>query len=298
MKGWLRRLMYGGSARLRGYEAACLGAWSRSLPPEGREVLAGQLARFSMVQRQSGDRLVMFHDLDDRDYAGWPADTLFALRAQEQRAASVWLLSAQGGQRLRCDVVLHRGRLSSLEFARAPAPLFPGAAAESVPLAQAGGAGEVEGVRVDGVEPRLDPLQPQPAPAGRPPAVEALTGWLREWAARWNVEGLKAPLSPAEREAWVKEAGVVLPAGYLDLVAQTDGARVGPVTVYGLGDVRRVLLPDRTVWLLADVPGQGELGVIEEEPGAGLFFFGESDEPEPAGPDFRAALERELGRAP
>lgn len=296
MMGWLRRLMYGGSARLRGYEAACLGAWSRSLPPEGREMLARQLSRFSMVQRQSADRVVTFYDMDDPAAERWPRADLFPLDGEEQRVAAVWLRPADG-KRLRCDVVLHQGRLSSLEFARAPAGLFPSASRPSVALAEAGGTGDVEGAPMDELQRHLDPMRVESAPAAPPPPVEALTGWLRDWAARWPVEALRAPRSPAERQAWEAQAGVALPPGYHEILTQADGVRVGSATVYGLDGVRRIMLPDRTAWLLADIPGRGELGFVEEQPDAGLFLFGESDEPEPAGPDFRAALQREMERA-
>jgi hypothetical protein len=295
MAGWFRRLMYGGSVRLRGYEATCLDAWRRTLSPEGREILSRQLARFSMVQRQSADRVLAFYDMDDPAAARWSRADRFPLDGEAQRVAAVWLHAADGN-RLKCDVVLHQGRLVSLEFARAPAARFPGAAQASVSLAQAGTEGGGHEGLVDEVIVHLDPMRREPVESVPPPNPEALQGWVRDWAARWPVDALKAPRSPAERQAWEAQAGVSLPPGYRDLVAQTDGGRVGPVTVYGLGEVRRIVLPDRTAWLLADVPGRGELGFIEEQPDAGLFFFGESDEPEPAGPDFRAALEREMDR--
>jgi hypothetical protein len=125
MKTFLRQLFYGGNGELRDYESLALQAWGSQLPDTARQRLNAQLKRISLIQRSSNDKLVTFHDLKDEQYATWGADVLFPLAGLEVLVATVRLGGPEAKGAVEADIVLHRGRLSSIEFNKNPRGLGP-----------------------------------------------------------------------------------------------------------------------------------------------------------------------------
>jgi hypothetical protein len=125
MKTFLRQLFYGGNGELRDYESLVLHAWGSQLPETARQRLHAQLKRISLIQRTSNDKLVTFYDLKDKQYATWGADVLFPLTGLEVLVATVRLGGPEAEGAVEADIVLHRGRLSSIEFSRNPRGMGP-----------------------------------------------------------------------------------------------------------------------------------------------------------------------------
>jgi hypothetical protein len=161
---WLRRLPYGGSGRLRGYEQAALDAWRAVLSPEADRRIAAQLDRFVMVQRLSSDKLVTFYAA--RREGTLPDEILFRYRG-DGAVARVRLQAARGEgarQSARCnvDVTVFGGRLAALEFLRPPAEL-------------------IEGWEVLGVDVQLDPMaERRPEGSSAVPDVAFPPGYFKE----------------------------------------------------------------------------------------------------------------------
>lgn len=126
---WVRRLLYAGSGKLRPHEQAVLDAWRGSLSERGRELLDAQLDGFDLVQRHAGDKLVSFYG-PGTDAA---SRVLFPLRARDAAIARVTLRSPQSARKpLRATIVIHAGRLHSLEFEAAPPSPSPSYEVERV----------------------------------------------------------------------------------------------------------------------------------------------------------------------
>lgn len=108
----LGELVRGTTRRLRPYEEAIFAAVRERLEPGEREVLARQIAVHPLIQRSLGNRMVLFAF----DRGRQEQIPLFDDRDDEHCLARVRLRS--GPSRNVVLVVIHRGRLSSLEFRR------------------------------------------------------------------------------------------------------------------------------------------------------------------------------------
>jgi hypothetical protein len=113
---WLRRtgrrLLYGGSGRLRPYEVAAVEHGIALLSEADQAVLRGQLAQLETVQRYFRDRLVnLYFDAEQ-------ALPRIASQADDHCLAKVRLAAA--AVRVSAALVVHQGILRSIEFSRPP----------------------------------------------------------------------------------------------------------------------------------------------------------------------------------
>lgn len=119
MRRWLTRfwnsLIFGGSTRLRSYEAALLEALIASLGPSDAAAVRAQLAGLDHVKRLHRDRMVTLYFYQPQRLA----------RIEDRgEALHVGAFRISGGSvGLTAVVFAHRGLLSSLEFTKAPAGL-------------------------------------------------------------------------------------------------------------------------------------------------------------------------------
>ena len=115
----LGELLRGKTRRLRPHEEAILAAIQSRLEPSEHDVLRQQLAVQPLTQRSLGNRMVLFA-FDGGRQARIP---LFANRDDEHCLARVRFQS--GSSRNVALLVIHRGRISTLEFRRTLAHLDP-----------------------------------------------------------------------------------------------------------------------------------------------------------------------------
>ena len=108
----LGELIRGTTRRLRPYEETILAAVRERLEPGERDILARQIAVRPLIQRSLANRMVLFAF----DRGRQEQIPLFDDRDDEHCLARVRLRS--GRSRNVVLVVIHRGRLSSLEFRR------------------------------------------------------------------------------------------------------------------------------------------------------------------------------------
>src|SRR5205823_5497977 len=82
--------------------------------------LDSQLAALDHVQRWSRDKVVPMFMVDGRDFRAFPNHT------PELLAGRLEIVPDGSTGTIRCDIVLHRGRISSLEFSTPPSALLRG----------------------------------------------------------------------------------------------------------------------------------------------------------------------------
>jgi hypothetical protein len=271
------RLLFSGTRGLRPYETACVEAWRETLSPEGAAVLSRQLSRFNLIQRSPDGRLVTFFNTKDKTYASWSSEDFFPLRAEEISAARVWLRPADSPQQpeTKADVVLHRGRLSSIEFNKPPDSLRAG-------------------VQVTKVRTLVDLMRQSEAGAAIP--LSEIPGELQERLRRLKATELRKPLPAAQREDLAQTIDSKLPEDYTKLVAVTDGATINGWRIYGLAEVRRIVQPEGNYYLLAEATDGRALGIVQERSDGQLYVVSpEGDKPKPAGQSLLAPIERDLG---
>jgi hypothetical protein len=114
---WAR---FGSSAGLRSYERACLLSWRSRLPQEAAILLDRQLQFLTFIQRLSDGKLITFYCREGQ----LPDSVLFPNTDSESIAAIFHLRIDSSPESIRGRIVLHKGRLSSIEFQKVPS-YFP-----------------------------------------------------------------------------------------------------------------------------------------------------------------------------
>lgn len=285
---FIKRLF--GSSKLRGYELICLEAWKKMLSKDALDILNMQIKAYDLVQRLSNDKLVCFHYLKDSSYESWSDRMFFPLRGEGKVVATMTLRAAREGQRtsLKVDITFSRGRLFSIEFNRPPKTLFSKREDPS-------------NIEVTDVSVLINPMVAGVDVTEMIADAGNLTGWLRDWIREWKVQNLRKPLPVGRRENILGQLNARLPADYLDLISQTEGLHIENCVVYGLSEIRKLVLPnsivspDMNLLVLADVEGHGSVGVKENGKDSVVYYLDNEDErPEAVGNSFRVAIEQKL----
>lgn len=116
---WSRLLF--GNKQLLPLEDLCFSAWRRSLPDRTRAILERQLAQVAYVERQAGGAKAIFR------YSSGQPDILFPNTEPDQVAARVVLGSSVDHppqHTFGVKLLVHRGRLFSIEFPKRPGRLL------------------------------------------------------------------------------------------------------------------------------------------------------------------------------
>jgi hypothetical protein len=122
-------LLRGGTRRLRAYEDVILAAVREKLPPVERDVLDRQLGVRPFIQRSIGDRMVLF------GFDGGRGEEMPLFHNRDDAHCLARVRFRSGPSRNVVLLMIHRGRLSTLEFRRTLKHLDPGAlAVEDVAL--------------------------------------------------------------------------------------------------------------------------------------------------------------------
>ncbi len=256
------RLLYGGTRSLRSHEQAVLDAFKNKLSGAAIAVLNRQLARLNLVQRSPDGRLVSFFDTSDRTAAAWSVEELFPLRLEETRVARIWVKPSNhppGLPEMKVEIVLHRGRLSSVEFSQSPEPL------------------ENREVRISEVELIQDPMK-QVEAQSLPASLSEIEPNLRERLKTCQAADLRKPLAAAERERFARAVDAKLPRDYLELTEATEGAMIHGWRVYGLSQIRKIVQRERSYYILAESPDLGAVGVVQGGNNGELYLIGSEDQ--------------------
>lgn len=273
LKYWLSRMLYGGGSKLRPYEQACVDRWRDNLDSVASGILLRQLSRFNLIQRQAHDRIVAFYCVGDGANKPWPSEDLFPLGGDEVRVARLKLRAQGVGavSQVKADIVLHDGRLSSLEFSTLPKhATFEVADLEVL-------------ADVMGSLPSTD--------AGAVMSKAEFAGWLLRWS---HCPGFVArhPLRPEDRDKILKQIDAVLPQDYLVMLEETNGFRCDACIVFDPSSVYKRPRPQGNYYVLAEVCGKGDLLVEEDNASPKLYFLGEGeDELRDAGTSLSSALQ-------
>jgi hypothetical protein len=242
----LHLLLYGGTRTLRAYEVACIDAWKSNLSPQATAGLDRQMRHFNLIQRTPGGALVTLYDSTDPNGAAWDASDFFALRTSEVTAARVWLRcpTSQDESDIKADLVLHNGRLSSIEFNKQPRSLRIG-------------------FKVVRIKLFLDPMQP--GILGEQISSFDIPGPLGHVLRELKATDLRKPLPDCERRRLLRTIDALLPDDYLSFVQGTEGATIANWRINGLSEIRRLVQSDQNYYLLAESNDQRAIGVAQGE---------------------------------
>lgn len=226
----LHRLIYGGNTTFRNYESACLEAVRERLSTAAQEVLDRQLAALENIQRFSDLKLTALH------MAAPPESDLFADTRPELRIAKIKLLDP-GNPALVATLVVHGGRLSSLEFRRSPRHL------------------RQSDVEVSDVEILTDPMSADIVDRPAPIAVDRV---MRISGLELSAQKVLPPRSPEEVERYLETLDAGTPDDYGELLRLTDGFVLGEWEFLGTASWNLVL---EEILVVAAVHADGELAL-------------------------------------
>jgi hypothetical protein len=269
MRGFLQRRR---EPPLRPLERKLFDALVAHLSSDAREVLHGQLRLVNRVQRHTDGKEVNLYQIRRRKVSleGMP---VFPFAVEEAKLASVRYRVTGETRTRRVDFWLVNGHLFQMQFRESPRGV------------------DAEKVEIRDVKLLVDPMVPAQPEERRSLDLTALTGWLAEWSHQRQVGDLREPPPPEQRAERLGRIEAALPSDYVELLSQTDGLQVERCRVYGLSDVREVVLPDATYYVLAEMEDRGVLGVRQGQPDGELFFFAYEGDGVAVGKSLRAAVE-------
>lgn len=275
----LRDFLFGGRAAFfYPFETRIIEEVRSRLGAEASVRLQSQVEKINKLQRlANGKEVNLYHMLH-----GKPAfdDNLrFPDASDEALLASASLICSEKPTKLKVELWLAKGRLFSLVYNKPPKQFFADA--------------DLKSVRPEIVDVKIwfDPMHPHPTRVDKPIDSSTLTGWLREWRSKGRVTDLRKPLLSAEREALLGRIDAQLPPDYLELAAQTDGAKLMTCTVHGVAGIRKIVWPEKNFYILAEIEGHGALAVQEGSQDAMLYFLDyEDNEARPVGKSFKDAV--------
>lgn len=201
--------------------------------------------------------------------------------AEQAILAAVRLTHPDKSAVLKIELWLANGRLFSLLFDKPPKQFFAGYSLEHVSPA-------ISEVTI-GTDPGRGPEILGAGGASAHPGT--LNGWPQALLISGQLRALRPPVPASQREALIAQIDARLPLDYLELVDQTDGALVGTCKVHGLTSIRKVVLPDVSYYILAELDNFGELAIKDGSRSGELCrIYYESDDVQPLSQSFRSAL--------
>jgi len=258
---------------LRPLEIKLIDALGAALAPEASRLLVKQVDAVNRVQRHANDKEVNLYQIR-RGRVSFEGIPMFPLTTQEAKLGTVTYKVTGESRTRRVDFWLVRGHLFSLQFRESPRGI------------------DAEQADIRDVKLHADPMVPVAAPQPRPLSAAAMTGWLAEWAHRWQVSDLREPLPPEERAEKLGQIGATVPSDYGELLSQTDGLEIGGCRVYSLSDIREVVMPDATYYILAEMADRGVLALKQGESDGSIYFFAYDANAIPMGILLREAVEK------
>jgi hypothetical protein len=259
-------------------ERKLLEAVGDRLTPSARAIFEKQIARINYVQRHSEGKEVNFYCMKGNT-STVDESSAFPFHQQEERLATVEF-QASGIRKSFCATLwLVEGNLFCIEFDRSPRSI------------------RSQSITVNAVTILIDPMAPQRTVK----TIQSIednnfVGWMKDWARTWILENTKTPLSASDQDRAIKEIGVELPKEYLDVIRQTDGVKINNCTIFGLLEIRSVIMDESGFYVLAEFEGHGAICVTQDRMANSqlLFFDYESGNSSNMGESFKNAIESKL----
>ncbi|HQO21176.1 MAG TPA: hypothetical protein PK747_01285 [Acidobacteriota bacterium] len=234
--------------RLRPYERKCLEAWSENLEVNIRDLLWKHIDMSLTIQRFSKDKLTCFFPICQAGNKVDPHLELFEHQGEEILVAIIYLFSQKRtGTTVRARIVIHKGRLSSIEYDEPPKLHFFVKGNSSVSVHKT----EI-----------ITSLQ---EPSRQVKLSEDTTRLIYNWLGlreqtQHELTGDYA-LNDTRRECILSELRLSLPDDYLKLLKLCNGFCVDGIKVYGLGKMPIITTAQSTFWILVDFENRYRLGI-------------------------------------
>jgi hypothetical protein len=260
-------------------EEDLLAALKAELSPEAAALLAGQLEQVSKVQRLYSPTSVEINLYPIKGKKVVRDPTLkFPAEGEIKLGTIVFKKPDTSEPTWKADLYAVNGWLFSIVIRPNPKPV------------------QAFHVEVVSVETVADPMEPslkvEVKKLGHAPHLE---GWLDDWLEEHEATDFSPPLPEQLYTHFLSKVDAKLPDDYPEIVSQLEGLIVENVSILGLSEIYLVHLPDADFYFLAEIHGEGMLGVKEGSQDQKLYFRSyEGDKQEELGTSFRRAVESYL----
>lgn len=259
---------------LNSLEKELIGALAGKLSPEAKKILLKQVERIKFVQRHANNKEVNLYYIEDSEAS---FDERFPLNQPEIKFASISFNNLLLKKDFLVNFWLVHGRLFSLEFNQSPKKL------------------QYKDININYVRILVNPMVPVTTEQRKRIQANVLTGWLKEWSNKWQLTELKEPLLVEQLKSLTNALNVKLPIDYLELVTQTEGMRIDGCLIYGISEVRDLIMPTQNYYILAEIAENGVFTVIQETSDSLIYFISYGDDQQiNLGTSFRFAIEQQL----
>ena len=118
-------------------------------------------------------------------------------------------------------------------------------------------------------------------------------GFLAELGQKFKITAGFEPIKEEYRGNYTDRVSAKLPAGYLEIIAQSEGVDFSTFQILGASEIRTTALDDGDYYHLAEFD-HGIIALKEDDPSGTLYFCGFSGLNENLGTDFKEALFKTL----
>ena len=269
------RLIRGYEYQLYRFESDLLDAVKSHLAQDAALLFAAQIRAFNRIYRFSGGKEINLHGLRGRNYD----DIRFANKQEQLLLATAILNSPKNNHSMKAELWLVNGRVFSVNFIKPPEAVF---GKEGIDQAKA---------TVTDVKILADPMVEEESNIIRPHTIPELPPEWKGSLDKYQPTGFRMPLAKSKRNQVLKTIEAKLPEDYLKMIEQSDGVSFSNCRVYGLFDIRKVILPAKDYYILAEHEGPRLLAVKSGSKEREIFIIDlENDEEILAGKTFVEAL--------
>lgn len=274
----LLQILTGNRGKLNPLERYIIDQAADSLAPAARELLYSQIKRINRVQRLIEGKEVDLYQMKGGK-AAFDDSLRFPYRNDESLLATIRLAHPSKPEVIQAELWLANGRLFSLLFDKSPRRFFDG-----IDLS-------VTSPAIVDKQICIDPMALANAAHDREEYGVKLHSWVRDWFAAGRFTDIVLPLTSSKRDSYRRQVRALLPADYIELTDQIDGARGGDIRVHGLSAIRKIVRAEANYYVLADAEGKGVLAIKENGKDAGIYFINyEDDNAVSFGDSFQRAL--------
>ena len=225
-----------------------------NLQPEAGMILLKQYKQINYVQRFSKDKEVNFYRIKNcKPYLDKTIQ--FPNNQSVLRIASILFNVKSVPKTYRADMWLVRGYLFSIEFNQSPKKI---------------GNNEIE---LKEIKLLADPMaKPEISQQITVSALE-ISGPINNISQLGTLNNLKKPIAIARRKILIQNLNAALPEDYLEIVSQTEGLTTDICTIYGLYEIKSLILSNDNYYILSEIETEGAIAVKQDTKTAELYFL-------------------------
>ena len=269
---FLRILLNSVIPPLKDYEKALFDNLIKKLEPDAGSLLAKQIGSVNYVQRHSNNKEVNLYTIKNNK-PFFNDKNQFPNSRSEMKLASIFFNKVQEAERFQADFWIVNGYIFSIEFDKNPSKLTG------------------RSIDITIIHVFTNPMEEDKILLEAP----VIKGWASDWLKQFHFNRLNSPLPLRQRIKLTNCLSTALPNDYVEIISQTEGAESDYCKIFGISEIRNLILTDARYDVIAEIKNKGVLAVKHNTNDAIIFFIDYEDNlPIIDGTEFCHAIESRL----